>query len=88
MTAKSKVEEGACRAASFNCVYDVHSSEAKESLENDGLAEEEKALSWGNKVESKERDIEKAKRTLGYDPVSFEEGIQRTFNHSEYAYSA
>jgi hypothetical protein len=56
VTAKSKVEEGACRAASFNCVYDVHSSEAKESLENDGLAEEEKALSWGNKVESKERD--------------------------------
>jgi dTDP-4-dehydrorhamnose reductase len=31
--------------------------------------------------------IEKAKKILGYDPVSFEEGIQRTFNHSEYAYS-
>jgi dTDP-4-dehydrorhamnose reductase len=32
--------------------------------------------------------IEKAKKILGYNPVSFEEGIQLTFNNHEYAYSA
>ena len=32
--------------------------------------------------------IEKARRILGYDPVSFEEGLQFTFNNHEYAHSA
>jgi dTDP-4-dehydrorhamnose reductase len=32
--------------------------------------------------------IDKARRLLGYEPVSFEEGIQLTFNKDQYAYSA
>jgi len=32
--------------------------------------------------------IEKAGKILGYEPVSFEEGIQLTFNNHDYAYSA
>jgi dTDP-4-dehydrorhamnose reductase len=32
--------------------------------------------------------IDKARRELGYEPVSFSEGIQLTFNHHQYAHSA
>jgi dTDP-4-dehydrorhamnose reductase len=32
--------------------------------------------------------IEKARKILGYEPVSFKEGVQLTFNYHDYAYSA
>lgn len=32
--------------------------------------------------------IDKARKLLGYEPVSFEEGLKLTFNNDQYAYSA